>query len=311
MTHISEPVNANEAEHPPPHRDEPSAQVRRNLTLLATDIRLTYNVRIARERKKRRLFGSSGDRTTVEAIRGVSLAAREGEFIGLVGRNGSGKSTLLRVLAGVETPSSGEVLASSAPQLMGVGAALMPNLTGIDNIRIGLLAMGLTPDEVEDRVERIVELADIGDSIRMPMRTYSSGMGARLRFAISVAADPDILMIDEALSTGDDSFRERSNEAMKELISRSGTGFLVNHSAPAIRELCTRVIWLDQGEVIEDGETQQVMGDYSKFMNALRRHGEATATEIREKYRQSFADQIQAIRQESGLGIPGSTPATP
>lgn len=266
-----------------------------DLTLVATDIRLTYHVRIAREQQTRRLFGAGGDRTTVEAVRGVSLAARQGEFIGLVGRNGSGKSTLLRVLAGVEPPTSGEVFAASKPQLMGVGAALMPNLTGIDNIRIGLLAMGLTPAEVKERIHRVAELADIGDSIRMPMRTYSSGMRARLRFSISVASDPDIIMIDEALSTGDDAFRERSNEAMKDLISRSGTGFLVNHSASAIRELCTRVLWLDQGEIVEDGETLKVMSDYSMFMNALRKHGESTAQKVKSRYVQTQQERVEAI----------------
>lgn len=278
---------------------EPSATPPRppgDLSLLATDIHLTYQVRMAKENQTRRLFSRGGDRSAVHAVRGVSLAARQGEFVGLVGRNGSGKSTLLRVLAGVETPTSGTVQASSKPQLMGVGAALMPNLTGIDNIRIGLLAMGLKPAEVGERMARVAELADIGDSIRRPMRTYSSGMRARLRFAISVAADPDIIMIDEALSTGDDAFRERSNEAMKGLIARSGTGFLVNHSASAIRELCTRVIWLDQGEIVEDGDTDQVMTHYSYFMNALRRHGEETALEVKAKHRQDFAERIDLIR---------------
>ncbi|WFP17767.1 ABC transporter ATP-binding protein [Citricoccus muralis] len=265
------------------------------LTLLATDVSLDYNVRIAHEQKSRKLFGSSGEKGVVQALKGISLAARKGEFIGLVGRNGSGKSTLLRVLAGVETPTSGEVVATSTPQLMGVKAALMPNLTGVDNIRIGLLAMGLTPAEVDERIPRVTELADIGNSIRMPMRTYSSGMNARLRFAISVAADPDILMIDEALSTGDDAFRQRSNEAMKQLIARSGTGFLVNHSAPAIRELCTRVVWLDKGEIVADGETQQIMSEYSKFMNALRRHGEPTALKVKSRYNQTFYERVQTI----------------
>lgn len=269
-----------------------------DLTLLATDITLNYNVRIAHEQKSRKLFGSSGERGVIQALRGITLAAREGEFIGLVGRNGSGKSTLLRVLAGVETPSTGQVIATSTPQLMGVKAALMPYLTGVDNIRIGLLAMGLSPEEVEERIEQVANLADIGTAIRMPMRTYSSGMNARLRFAISVAAQPDILMIDEALSTGDDAFRQRSNEAMKELIARSGTGFLVNHSASAIRELCTRVIWLDKGEVIMDGETYFVVQKYSNFMNALRRHGESTALSLLAKYRQSFGERVENVGEE-------------
>lgn len=228
------------------------------------------------------------------------MAARKGEFIGLVGRNGSGKSALLRVLAGVEAPTSGEVFAASAPQLMGVGAALMPNLTGLDNIRIGLLAMGLTPAEVHDRIPQVAELADIGKSIRMPMRTYSSGMRARLRFAISVASQPDIIMIDEALATGDDAFRERSNQAMRDLIARSGTGFLVNHSAGVIREMCTRVVWMDEGAIIEDGDTLDVMQHYSYFMSALRKHGEEKALEARARYETTEAERIVALKGTTG-----------
>lgn len=265
------------------------------ITLIADDIHLTYNVRVAQENKARRIFGSSGKRDTVQALRGISLAAREGEFIGLIGRNGSGKSTLLRVLAGLETPTAGSVLASSKPQLMGVSAALMPNLTGIDNIRIGLLAMGLSPEEAAARMDRVAELADIGDSIRMPMRTYSSGMTARLRFSISVAADPEILMIDEALSTGDGAFKERSNDAMRDLIARSGTGFLVNHSSSAIRDLCTRVIWMDKGEIIEDGPTEKLIVHYNEFLRALRRRGEKSGALVKKKYRQTLEDRAQRI----------------
>ncbi|WP_087005411.1 ABC transporter ATP-binding protein [Gulosibacter sp. 10] len=263
--------------------------------MLADSIRLTYRVRVGNRDKRRRLFGSSGTKSTVEALRGVSLVAFKGEFIGLVGRNGSGKSTLLRVLAGLETPTSGSVLAKSKPQLMGVSAALMPKLTGLDNIRIGLLAMGLSPDDAESRIDRVAELADIGESIYMPMRTYSSGMVARLRFAISVSADPEILMIDEALSTGDGAFKERSNEAMRDLISRSGTGFLVNHSAPAIRDLCTRVIWMDKGEIIEDGGTDEVLPHYEEYLRALKRRGERRGAWIRKKYGQTLEDRTQQI----------------
>lgn len=265
------------------------------LTMLADNIRLTYRVRIGSKDRKRRIFGSSGQKATVEALKGISLIACKGEFIGLVGRNGSGKSTLLRVLAGLESPTEGSVLAKSKPQLMGVSAALMPKLSGVDNIRIGLLAMGLTPDEVETRMDRVAELADIGDSVYRPMRTYSSGMVARLRFAISVSADPDILMIDEALSTGDGAFRDRSNDAMRDLIARSGTGFLVNHSASSIKELCTRVIWLDQGLIVEDGPTEEVMTHYTQFLNTLRKRGEASGGAVRKKYMQSLDDRIETI----------------
>lgn len=259
------------------------------VTVLAQDIRMDYRVTLDNTGRGSR-FKIGKARTTFQALRGISLYACEGEFIGLVGRNGSGKSTLLRVLAGLESPTSGTVMTSAKPQLLGVSAALQPNLSGLENIRLGLLAMGLTPEEAEERKERIAKFADIGDSIRMPMRTYSSGMGARLRFAISVAAEPEIIMIDEALSTGDSAFLERSEEAMRELMSRSGTGFLVNHSSSAIINMCSRAIWLDKGEVIADGVPERVVHDYEVFARAIARGRPESAVAIR-------AAQLKMLRE--------------
>ncbi|MGO1545669.1 MAG: ABC transporter ATP-binding protein [Gulosibacter sp.] len=252
------------------------------MTVLAEGIHMDYRVTLdAAAGSKRSKFQLRKPRTTFHALRGISLYACEGEFIGLVGRNGSGKSTLLRVLAGLESPTSGTVMTSAKPQLLGVSAALQPNLSGLENIRLGLLAMGLSPAEAEERRQRIVQFADIGDSIRMPMRTYSSGMGARLRFAISVAAEPEILMVDEALSTGDSAFLERSEEAMRDLMKRSGTGFLVNHSSSAITSMCSRAIWLDQGQVIADGDPKTVVHDYEVFARAHARGRPESAANVR------------------------------
>src|SRR5690606_6977869 len=128
--------------------------------------------------------------------------------------NGSGKSTLLRTLAGLEPPSSGTVLTSAKPVLLGVSAALIPDLTGAENVKLGALAMGLTPEQADAAFDQVVELSALGDAIDLPMRTYSSGMAGRLKFAISLAANPEILMIDEALATGDATFAERSKKAM-------------------------------------------------------------------------------------------------
>ncbi|KAB1640854.1 ABC transporter ATP-binding protein [Gulosibacter chungangensis] len=249
------------------------------------DYRVTLD---ADKNTKRGKFQIGKARTTFHALRGVSLYAVEGEFIGLLGRNGSGKSTFLRVLAGLETPTSGTVMASAKPQLLGVSAALLPNLSGLENIRLGLLAMGMSPEEAEERRDRIVEFADIGDSIRMPMRTYSSGMGARLRFAISVAADPEIIMIDEALATGDAAFLERSQQAMRGLMGRSGTGFLVSHSAGTIQSMCTRAVWMDQGEVIADGDPAEVLRQYQRFAKALAKGRPEGAAKVRREQREAL-----------------------
>lgn len=259
------------------------------VTVLAADIHMDYRVTIDADKStKRRPLSFGKPRTTFHALKGVSLYACEGEFIGLLGRNGSGKSTFLRVLAGLESPTSGTVMASSKPQLLGVSAALLPNLSGLENIRLGLLAMGMSPEEAEKRRDRIVEFADIGNSIRMPMRTYSSGMGARLRFAISVAADPEILMIDEALSTGDAAFLERSQHAMRSLMKRSGTGFLVSHSAGTIESMCSRAVWMDQGEVVADGEPTEVLRQYQRFAKALAKGRLEGANKIRREEREAL-----------------------
>ena len=154
----------------------------------------------------------TGPITEVPAVRGVSFVAHHGESIGILGTNGSGKSTLLRAVAGLLPPSSGRVFTSAEPELLGVNAAMLPRLTGERNIMIGGLALGLSAKEFRERMDEIVEFSGIGDFAHMPMKTYSSGMGARLRFAISSVAVPEILMIDEALATGDADFRLKRKE---------------------------------------------------------------------------------------------------
>lgn len=204
----------------------------------------------------------TGGYTEVKAVRGVSLTAHHGESIGIIGTNGSGKSTLLKAMAGLLAPSDGEVYVSGIPSLLGVSAVLMSELTGERNVMIGGLALGLTKREVEERFDEIAAFADIGDSIYLPMKTYSAGMGARLRFAISTAATPDVLMIDEALATGDAAFRERSRVRIDEIREKAGTVFIVAHSLASIKAMCTRVIWMDKGLIRMDGDPEEVTAAY-------------------------------------------------
>ncbi|WP_307861533.1 ABC transporter ATP-binding protein [Cellulomonas wangleii] len=199
------------------------------------------------------------------ALAGVSLVARSGEAIGVIGLNGSGKSTLLRVIAGLERPARGTVLARTTPVLLGVNAALLPELTGQQNVRLGCLAMGMSPQEAADAYSDIVELSGLDASIHHPMKTYSSGMGARLKFAIAAAANPRILLIDEALATGDAAFRARSEERMARLRENAGCTFLVSHAAKTIEETCTRAIWLHKGRLVMDGDTASVTRRYREW----------------------------------------------
>lgn len=205
----------------------------------------------------------------VRALSGISFVARSGEQIGLVGQNGSGKSTLLRIIAGLERPARGRVLAESTPVLIGVNAALVPDLSGEQNVRLGCLAMGLTPEQTEKAIPDVVELAGLGKSIYLPMKTYSSGMGARLRFAIATAANPHIMLIDEALATGDAAFKERSEARMNRLRENAGTVFLVSHAAKTIEETCTRAIWLNYGRLVLDGPAEDVALRYRKWAWAI------------------------------------------
>jgi teichoic acid transport system ATP-binding protein len=204
----------------------------------------------------------------VHAVRNVSFTAYRGEAIGLIGTNGSGKSTLLKAVAGLLPVENGRIYTDGQPSLLGVNAALMNDLTGERNVYLGGLAMGMSREQVRERYQEIVDFSGInekGDFITLPMRTYSSGMAARLRFSIAAAKDHDVLLIDEALATGDRSFQKRSEARIRELRKHAGTVFLVSHNNKSIRDTCDRVLWLERGELRMDGPTDEVLKEYEKF----------------------------------------------
>ena len=215
-----------------------------------------------------RLLGKQPDKLAhvqkVHAVRDVSFVANVGESIGIIGRNGSGKSTLLRAIAGLIPPTGGSVWLSGEPSLLGVNAVLLGDLTGERNIMIGGQALGLSPKQVRARFDDIVEFSGIGDFVYLPMKAYSSGMGARLRFAISTAKTPDILMVDEALATGDADFKVRSTERIAQIRQEAGTVFLVSHSNSTVRDMCTRALWMEKGRLIADGPAADVVAEYQK-----------------------------------------------
>jgi teichoic acid transport system ATP-binding protein len=234
-------------------------------TAAATDTNSSRMRRILRQSASH-----MGPAKEIHALRGVTFLARHGESIGVVGRNGSGKSTLLRAIAGLLPLADGSVYVSGQASLLGVNAALMKGLTGERNIMIGGLALGLTKREVRERMDEIVDFAGIGDFVYQPMQGYSSGMSARLRFAISSAARPDILMIDEALATGDAEFRAKGQARIEEIREHAGTVFLVSHSLKAIRQMCTRALWIDEGRLRMDGPTDDVADAYQEFVRKIR-----------------------------------------
>jgi len=207
----------------------------------------------------------------VHAIKGVSFTSYRGEAIGLIGSNGSGKSTMLRAIAGLLPVDRGAIYTMGQPSLLGVNAALMNDLTGERNVELGCLAMGMSKADVRRLTPSIIEFSGIndrGDFASLPMRTYSSGMAARLRFAIAAAKRHDVLLIDEALATGDARFRRRSEKRVRELRGEAGTVFLVSHTINSIRDTCERSIWLESGVIRMDGPTDDVVKEYESFMNS-------------------------------------------
>ncbi len=238
-------------------------------------VSVTYKVQLDRRRELRRvLVGEQSRRArfrSIEAVRDVSFIARPGEAIGVIGHNGSGKSTLLRTIAGLQPATSGRIFASAFPVMLGVSAALEPDVSGHSNVYLGGTAMGYSRAEMDQRVDEILETAGLTEFADMPLRTYSSGMKARLNFTIATYDTPEILLIDESLGVGDEEFREQSEERIREMLDESGTVFVVSHKADAILSMCTRVLWLHHGQLVADGDPEEIMKDYRRLMRLRRR----------------------------------------
>lgn len=240
----------------------------RTPSVIVDDLHVDYRVlatgRRAGSDQRSALFERRREMLVVHALQGVTFRAYENESIGVIGSNGSGKSTLMRAITGLTPASSGAVYAASRPNMLSVGAALLPDLSGERNIVLGGLALGMSKAEVARRYDGIVEFTGLRDFIRMPMRTYSSGMSARLKFAIATATEHDILIVDEALSVGDKEFQQKSEERIRQIRAAAGTVFLVSHSMVSILDTCNRVLWIEKGHLMMDGDPQTVVSEYEK-----------------------------------------------
>jgi ABC-2 type transport system ATP-binding protein len=193
----------------------------------------------------------------------VDLTVGRGDAVALLGRNGSGKSTVLRLIAGIYHPSSGTVRTEGRiTAVIELGAGFHPELTGAENIALYAAVLGLRRKELAERYDDIVEFAAIPDLPDTPLKYYSSGMEARLAFSVAVCLQPDILLLDEVLAVGDQAFRERCLERLRQYHARGGTLILVSHELEQLRELCTRGVWLDQGRVVMDGPIDAVLERY-------------------------------------------------
>ncbi len=203
-----------------------------------------------------------------EAVKDVSFSVEKGGILGIIGKNGSGKSTLLRSIAGVFSPNEGTIdLKGHTVSLMALGVGFKDALTGRENIILSGMLLGFSENEIENKMQEIIEFAEIGEFIDRPVRTYSSGMHSKLAFAITAMLETDIMLIDEVLSVGDERFRKKSLTKMKELITnKDRTVIIVSHDMKTLTELCHEVLWIHNGKIKEIGIPAKVIGDYRKFM---------------------------------------------
>lgn len=294
------------------------------VTIRVEDLHVRYRVYEDVNRSLRSMFATGGRgrrHREIHAIKGISFTAHAGEAIGVIGSNGSGKSTLMRAVAGLLPVNQGTVYARYTPMLLGVGAVLNKGLSGRRNIMLGGLALGLTKEQVLEREEEIIEFSGIGDAIDLPMKTYSSGMGARLQFSISAAVEPEILIIDEALSVGDRNFKERSQERILELRQEAGTVFIVSHGMRSIQKNCTRVLWIENGTLMADGDPYEVTEQYEAYEKGIydpldpdrpRKRGKGKKKRrrrrrrLRRQARRAAREEVSPAETVAGLDPPGA-----
>ena len=226
--------------------------LQKNPTLKSTIVRLGRRERTVRE---------------VKALQGVSFDVPAGKVMGVIGSNGAGKSTLMRTVAGILAPSAGRIeVTGRVSTLLALGVGFNSALSGRENVTLGGLAAGLSRAQIKEKYDEITAFAELEDFMDMPMRTYSSGMYSRLAFAVAVHMDPDILIIDEALSAGDAHFKKKAGDKMNELVGKARTMLVVSHALGTIKELCNEAIWLHKGKLVGRGTPDEMIEAYTKFL---------------------------------------------
>ncbi len=241
--------------------------------------------------------------TDFYALKDISFDVKKGETLGIVGKNGSGKSTLLKILTGVLTPTTGNIQVNGrVAALLELGAGFNLEYTGIENIYLQGTIMGYTRLQMDSKIESILKFADIGNYVYQPVKTYSSGMFARLAFAVAINVDPEILIIDEALAVGDMKFQAKCFTRMNELKEKGATILFVGHDVSSIRTFCDKAIWIHEGEMVKWGNVLEVTADYMKFMNDDEYNKEPSASN-QEAIEEMTTDFEEINRWGSQIGI--------
>ncbi|MEA2124073.1 MAG: teichoic acid transport system ATP-binding protein [Solirubrobacteraceae bacterium] len=241
------------------------------MSISVQDVSVTYRTSVDRKPTLRSTLRQLGRRERriyeVEAVKHVSFDVPHGTVLGVIGSNGAGKSTLVRTVAGILPPTSGRVeVRGRVSTLLALGVGFNRRLTGRQNVVLGGMAAGISRERLAEKYDEIVKFAELEDFMDAPMRTYSSGMYGRLAFSVAVNMDPDILLIDEALSVGDARFKKKSLKRMRQLCAEDRTVVLVSHALGTIRELCDEVLWMNQGEAAMYGDPTEVVDAYTAFL---------------------------------------------
>lgn len=218
---------------------------------------------------------------TFYALNDLSLTAYEGDVIGLVGINGSGKSTLSNMIGGSLSPTEGDIKRDGAVSVIAINAGLNGQLTGIENIEFKMLCMGFTRKQIKKLTPEIIEFSELGEFIYQPVKKYSSGMRAKLGFSINITTNPDILVIDEALSVGDQTFAQKCLDKIFEYKEQGKTIFFVSHNMKQVREFCTKIAWIEAGKLKQFGELDDVLPEYEKFLNDFKKRSKGEQKKFR------------------------------
>ncbi len=236
------------------------------------------------------------------ALKDINFQIPKGEVVGILGTNGSGKSTMSVILAGISEVDEGEMIVNGEQALIAINTGLNQQLTGLENIELKGALLGLTKKRVKEITEGVIEFAEIGDFLYQPVKKYSSGMKSRLGFSINLCLDPDILIVDEALSVGDKGFAQKCINKMKELKEQGKTIVFISHSLPQVRDFCDTALWIEGGMLKEYGEVNKVCDNYAQYVdyyNALdnagkkkERDGKFEKRVIKGKVKKSFFDRI-------------------